>query len=511
MRSLMTRHPSTPSWASILRTAARLGFFLLAYGVVFTIYYFIPHALFGADPGSFDLKNLFPHGFNQQVIGFSLQITIVPLLLMFFLSYLPYFRRLLQDQTAPHATPGVFMGLAAVQLVSQTYELWISRTTGQPFFIGTFVILIGSLIGGWRIGLPLGAISLVYQSGFEHFTMTSLPTDIHLMGLGEYLLRFQWGQFLLEGVLNPHFSCGVWTAVFASLGAGILGAHRYSPWAAAFLGMILEYAMGDLRYIAGIVPALGGIPAQALVTGFAAAWVMLMIRTLQVEAARRHAAESELALAQAELRALRAQINPHFFFNALNTIRYLIREDPQKARNLMIDLSEIFQRTLRSGDFITLRDELGYVEAYLSLEKARLGERLRIAWGGALKPGKPLETGASWMNQSVPTLTLQPIVENAVLHGIGRKKDGGTIGVSAERRGNDLVITVEDDGIGMDARARAELFIPAKNNHSGIGLRNVDARLRRLYGLEYGLTVESKPDKGTRVILRVPVRETDIA
>ena len=206
----------------------------------------------------------------------------------------------------------------------------------------------------------------------------------------------------------------------------------------------------------------------------------------------------------AELSLLKSQINPHFFFNSLNTIRYMIREDPQKARDLLIDLSEIFQRTLRSGEFVPLRDELGYVAAYLSLEKARLGDRLRIVWGGVLQARKPLETESPLLDVPVPTLALQPIVENAVLHGIGKKKEGGTVSVSVERQNNDLMIRIEDDGTGMEADQKANLLQPGGRNKTGIGVKNVDARLRMLYGPEYGMLIDSEVEKGTRVTIRVP-------
>jgi hypothetical protein len=495
------------SSSMILRKAAGLAAILLTYGGVFLAYYLLRDLPFIPNPPPFDPKKLFPFDFNQLATGFSLQITILPLLLLFLLSYWPHFRRLMQDQTSPHATPQVFLALAAVQLIAQTYELWLSRSTGQPFFLGTFLVFIGSLIGGWRIGLPLGVISLAYQSAFEHLTMTTMLGDIRVLGPVEYLAHFQWRQFFVEGVLNPHFSSGLWTAVFASLAADWIGPRRFSPLWAAVMGAVLEYAVGYLRYAAGIVQDLGGLPAQALVTGFAAVLVMLMLRTLQLEASRRKAAEAELSRMQAELRALRAQINPHFFFNALNTIRYMIREDPQKARDLMIDLSDIFQRTLRSGDFVPLRDELGYVAAYFSLEKARLGDRLRIVWGGLLRPEDPLKTDSPLLDLPVPTLALQPIVENAVIHGIGQKKEGGTVSVAVDRQKQDLIITIGDDGIGMDSGQKAGLLNPAACGQPGIGMKNVDARLRRLYGPEYGLAVESEPGKGTRVTVRVPVRE----
>ncbi len=503
----MTREIWTSSLSKITRMAAGWAAVLLAYGGVFLGYYLLRNNIIGPSPSLFNPSALFPFGFSQLMSGFFLQITILPLLLLFLLSYIPYFRRLLQDQTAPHATPGILLGLAIVQLISQAYEIWLARSTGQPFFLGTFVIFVGSLVGGWRIGLPLGAISLLFQSGFEHLAGTSMLTDIRTLGWFDYWTHFQWWQLFMEGVVNPHFSGGVWAAVFSSWTAGLLGGRRFSPWAAAGLGFLLEFAMGDLRYVAGIVGSLEGIPAQAVVIGFAAAWVMLMLRTLQVDASRRKAAEAELSRMEAELRALRSQINPHFFFNSLNTIRYMIRTDPPKARELLIDLSEVFQRTLRSGDFVPLRDELGSVQAYLSLEKARLGDRLRVEWGGALQPDKPLETPSPLLDQPVPTLALQPIVENAVIHGIGKKVEGGTVSIVIERRKNDLAIRVEDDGLGMDSGRLDGLLGADAGKSTSIGLKNVDRRLRMLYGPEYGLEIGSAPGSGTRVMIRIPIKE----
>jgi LytS/YehU family sensor histidine kinase len=271
--------------------------------------------------------------------------------------------------------------------------------------------------------------------------------------------------------------------------------------------MVLAYAVGDLRYAAGVTPTLGNVPAQAVVVGFAAALVM-MIRTLQVEASQRKAAEAELALTRAELRALRAQINPHFFFNSLNTIRYMIRTDPKKARALLIDLSEVFQRSLRSGDFVPLREELSAVAAYLSLEKSRLGERLRVVWGGLLDPGNPLATDSPVLDQPVPTLALQPIVENAVIHGIAKKVEGGVVTIAVDRRENDLVIRVEDDGMGLDSDRLAELTGVENGKSGAIGVKNVDGRLRRLYGPEHRLVIESEAGKGARVTVRILMETT---
>jgi two-component system LytT family sensor kinase len=183
----------------------------------------------------------------------------------------------------------------------------------------------------------------------------------------------------------------------------------------------------------------------------------------------------------------------------------MIRTDPETARRLLLDLSEVFQRTLRSGDFVSLRDELSYVEAYLSLEKARLAERLRVRWGGVLQPEAPLQTDTPLLDQFVPTLTLQPIVENAVIHGVGQKKDGGTVTIMVEQMGSDLVVKVDDDGVGIDPLRLSEVLDQGEDIPLFIGLRNVDKRLRLLYGEDHRLIIESEVGHGTRVVIRIPM------
>jgi sensor histidine kinase YesM len=249
---------------------------------------------------------------------------------------------------------------------------------------------------------------------------------------------------------------------------------------------------------------------NAVVSGLALVAFTLMARSVQEEAAREQAeatrlalaetdlalAQTKLALAQAEVRALHAQINPHFFFNSLNTIRYFIRTDPNTARDLLNKLSEIFQRVLSAGDRVPLRDEISHVEAYLSLEKARLDDRLRVVWTNLAKNSQ---------EQPVPTLILQPLVENAVIHGISPKEEGGTVHIVLTEVGGDLLIQVEDDGVGFDP-AHAQEKDENGRATNAIGLRNVDERLRMLYGAAYRLVIDSQPDRGTRVVLRIPLQ-----
>ncbi len=498
------RKISGTSTTVILRKAAEAAAILLVFAGAFLAYY----QMRGPAAPPLNLDQLFHLEIHQLDVGTDLQLIMVPILLLMAMSLIPYFNRQLLNQPLPRASLAIFAGFAVIQLMAQGYDIWTYRSMNQPVVFGLVVILAGCLLGGWRIGLPLGVISMLVQCGYEVFALTPFLANVRDMGIWIFLKGFNGQPFLNGGFILPNYSGGLWAAIFACMIGGFLGPRRYSAFAASALGAILPLMVGYLQLAAGVPPGLLGVPAQALVTGIAAAWIMLMIRYIQVEASRKKTADAELSKTRAELRALRSQINPHFFFNALNTIRYMIREDPQTARDLLIDLSEVFQRTLRSGDFVPLRDELGYVEAYLSLEKARLGDRLRIAWGGVLNPDKPLESDTPLLEMPVPTLALQPIVENAVLHGIGKKKEGGMVGIAVLRSRDDLKITVEDDGVGMDPEQLESLLRSGDESNKSIGMKNVDARLRMLYGPEYRLAIELQPDKGTRVTVRIPISES---
>ena len=154
--------------------------------------------------------------------------------------------------------------------------------------------------------------------------------------------------------------------------------------------------------------------------------------------------ESRARLNRAEVRALRAQISPHFVYNALTTIASFIRTDPVRARELLIEFADFTRYSFRTaGEYTTLKDELNNIERYIRLEKARFGDRLNIK----------LEIAPEVLSVVLPFLALQPLVENAVRHGLSGKPNGGTITITAENAGAECVIIVEDDGVGMDPRA----------------------------------------------------------
>ncbi|GGV05156.1 signal transduction histidine kinase [Actinomadura cremea] len=238
------------------------------------------------------------------------------------------------------------------------------------------------------------------------------------------------------------------------------------------------------------------------------------------EAARLVAGQLQLAeldtarhrVAEAEMRALRAQISPHFVYNSLTTIASFVRTDPERARELLLDFADFARYSFRNArDFTTLADELRSIDRYLLLERARFGERLRFR----------VEIAPEVLPVAVPFLALQPLVENAVRHGMADARDTFHISITARDSGPEAAISIEDDGVGMDPERLQEILSAPvggpgptgwgsvsggreRRGGTGIGLANVDARMRQVYGEEYGLTVRTALGAGTRVELRVP-------
>ncbi|WP_320672269.1 sensor histidine kinase [Patulibacter defluvii] len=209
-------------------------------------------------------------------------------------------------------------------------------------------------------------------------------------------------------------------------------------------------------------------------------------------------AEREERAATAELRALRAQISPHFVFNAMAAIASLIHTAPDEARELLTEFAAFTRYAFREQrSYVTLADELHYVEKYLRLEQARFRERLEVR----------VEVAPEVLQAAVPVLSLQPLVENAVRHGVERRvaPDPGAPGrvtIVGRDADHDVELRVSDDGPGVDPDvARSAL---SGGGRGGIGLRNVDARLRASFGPDYGLRVTGSPDEGTTVTMLVP-------
>jgi len=206
--------------------------------------------------------------------------------------------------------------------------------------------------------------------------------------------------------------------------------------------------------------------------------------------------EQQRLLMQARLQALTSQINPHFLFNTLNSVSSLIRTDPHQARLMVLKLARILRRLLRKHEnFSPLRDELDFIEDYLSIEMARFGEKLRFE----------KEVDAQTLDMLVPSMLLQPLVENCVKHGLSSKIEGGTVWLRTRRAEGRLHLVVEDNGVGI---AEAKL---AKMLEKGIGVSNVNERLKVLFGADYRMFIDSHPGKGTRIEIEVPELQTEWA
>ncbi|MDN5743630.1 MAG: histidine kinase [Nocardioidaceae bacterium] len=218
-----------------------------------------------------------------------------------------------------------------------------------------------------------------------------------------------------------------------------------------------------------------------------AQWVCGQLELAELDAHRNQ-------LIEAEVRALRAQISPHFVYNSLNAIASFVRTDPDRARDLLLEFADFTRYSFRRhGEFTTLAEELNSIERYLLLEQARFGDRLQVK----------LNIAPEVLPVVVPFLCIQPLVENAVRHGLEGADHVGQLSIHAHDRGPEALIEVEDNGLGEDPE-KIRRALAGDTTVDSVGLGNVDARLRSTFGDDYGLVVETAPGAGTKVIVRVP-------
>lgn len=222
-------------------------------------------------------------------------------------------------------------------------------------------------------------------------------------------------------------------------------------------------------------------------TSEVARWVSGQLELAELDASRTR-------LMEAEVRALRAQISPHFVYNSLTAIASFTRTDPERARELLLDLAEFTRYSFRRhGEYTTLAEELRSIEAYLVIEKARFGDRLSVT----------LRVAPEVLPVVVPFLCLQPLVENAIRHGLESKPGQGEITIHAQDLDRECLVTIEDNGVGEDPE-RVRRVLAGDSTTDSVGLANVDERLRAAFGDEYGLVVETAQGAGTRVVVRLP-------
>ena len=380
-----------------------------------------------------------------------------------------------------------------------------TRVAGHDTYNGADLGLEGSLMAGILGGYVTGLVSGVLISlpalfpGREYLTLPLLAGVGVLGGLvrdlapdPEEIWRF-----------SPYFDLNIWrffresrnyqrTAFHLLLLAAILVAE--------FLRQILAQSNLGGRDVASVFrlnPPAGDRPltwvALYLATVFA---VTIPLKIWNNTRNEKKLEEQQRLLVEARLAALTSQINPHFLFNTLNSVSSLIRTDPNQARVMVVKLSKVLRRLLRKHEnFSTLREELSFIEDYLAIEVVRFGDKLRFE----------KDVAEDTLDMLVPSMLLQPLVENSIKHGIGGKIEGGTIRIGTRRGGSRLHLLVEDDGVGIPEEKLATVL-----DH-GIGVSNVHERLKVLFGNDYRMWIDSHPGQGTRVRIEVPELETNLA
>ncbi|MFF3303721.1 sensor histidine kinase [Streptomyces sp. NPDC002908] len=267
-------------------------------------------------------------------------------------------------------------------------------------------------------------------------------------------------------------------------------------WAVAVPLTVDHRVLGTLVAYA---PRESAVLARA--AGEVARWVCVQLELAELD-------RSRTQLIEAEIKALRAQISPHFIFNSLAAIASFVRTDPERARELLLEFADFIRYSFRRhGEFTTLADELHSIDQYLALVRARFGERLSVR----------LQVAPEVLPVALPFLCLQPLVENAVKHGLegavmlprplgGERPEDAPIRItlSALDAGAEAEVVIEDDGTGMDPERLRQVLRGEGGASTGIGLLNVDERLRQVYGDDYGLVIETGLGAGMKITVRLP-------
>ena len=263
--------------------------------------------------------------------------------------------------------------------------------------------------------------------------------------------------------------------------------HLVAGFAAAALKALLERIVRI--WLFGVAPYL--LPSTVALH-FLIYWAIVLLAIgaayyRRSRARELQAAQLEARLSESRLELLRAQLQPHFLFNSLNTIAELIHEDPDRADRMLTGLSDLLRASLDAGgrQEVPLRDELDLTRRYLDIHAARFGDRLRV----------DIEVPEACLDARVPHFVLQPLVENAVVHGIAPSADPGLIRIAATASESQLELVVEDSGQGIDGAAPA----------AGIGLANTRARLEALYRGRASLVVAPRAGGGTRAVIVLPL------
>jgi two-component system, LytTR family, sensor kinase len=362
------------------------------------------------------------------------------------------------------------------------------RLFGYRFFDLTFEgsFLMG-LIGGRIVGLLGG--SLISLPAFGNHEWLSSPTAA-LVGLIAGMVR----ELMPEKEDVWHFG----PFLFLSIPQWIWRLVRYAKgnWAMLPLFTCAVLSVAEME-LARIVPHSWLFDFHPHNWGYALLVVLssvmcvaMAIKIWNNTRMEMNLEQNQQLLLRARMDALTSQINPHFLFNTLNTVSSLIRFDPDMARGVVLKLSNILRRLLRKHEtFVPLREELEFIDDYLDIEVIRFGrDKLQIF--------KEIDEDA--LEAFVPSMLLQPMIENSIKHGLAPRLEGGEIHIRTRRIDGRLLIEIEDNGMGISTERLAEVY------GGGIGISNVHERLRLLYGDQFKMDIRSQEGRGTQIHIEIP-------
>ena len=340
--------------------------------------------------------------------------------------------------------------------------------------IGGSTIAVATGVVAMRVGEP-GSAAYTFLNNLSYWLLwTALAPGVLALGLRFRIVSGSFARSLLIHAAASVAFATVHLAVVTTV-AALLRASMF--------GVTLSTALNDIR-----VPMR--IHIEWEITMYWALVGLAHAISFHAEAQERElrAAQLEARLVQAQLQALQRQLQPHFLFNSLHTISALVHRDVGAADAMIERLGDLLRMTLSAGEVpeVSLARELEHVRHYVAIEQANMGPRLVVT----------VDADPATLQAGVPALLLQPLVENAVRHGLAPRAEGGHVRITTRRLGTTLAITVLDDGLGIQQGAKA----------AGIGLENTRQRLQQLYGAAHGFVVESPPDGGVGVSIRVPFK-----
>ena len=349
---------------------------------------------------------------------------------------------------------------------------------------GSFLM---GLLGGRVVGLLGG--SLIALSAFGHHEWLSAPMAA-LVGLLAGFIReaipdkediWHFGPFLFLGIPR-------WISRLIRRGEGNRAMLPLFACAACEAGRLALASAVPARWLYSLHPTnIGYWILDILSSVMCVAMAIKIWNNTRIEM---NLEQNQQLLLKARMDALTSQINPHFLFNTLNTVSSLIRFDPDMARGVVLKLSNILRRLLRKHEtFVPLREELDFIDDYLDIEVIRFGrDKLQIF--------KEIDPEA--LDAFVPSMLLQPMIENAIKHGLAPRLEGGEIRIRTQRRGGRLYLEIDDNGIGIPPERLREVY------GGGIGISNVFERLRLLYGDQFKMDIRSREGEGTQICIEIP-------